>query len=1045
MEAFQVVASATQIVSSMIGAVGALEQASRNLDEAPKRIRSLEEFVCDLENLTRHIKQKHVYKLQNAQLDRQIQSLSGLIERLHPNITKARRVVSRNRIKNLAKVVWSSVVGDPLGKLINSIRDDLNWWLESQRLAENVEKVIDSTAQNTSLRLKVNTEQGYPTSSKCSFVRNLLEQEDTHRVILIVGLSGMGKSCLARQVASDPPKTFVGGAVELGLGQWCSRAACNGSKAEYQKRLSRKICKFLVQIGFWKKFKDENSGDLEYVCCMLQEALYGKSMLILLDDVWEQDIVERFAKLYDNDCRYLVTTRNEAVYEITEAEKVELSKDDIMEISKAILIYHSLLGEDELPGVAETLLERCGHHPLTVAVMGKALRKETRTEKWEKAINNLSTYATCAPGPVSYVNEKEAENTVTIFGSFEFSLEAMPEDSRRLFVALAALSWDETVPEACLESIWSVLGPESMFPLVVTKLVEGSLLMKTDTDPLYHVHDMVSLYLDSKTDDSVKILTESNPEGIAFISPWLFIFGKETIKTIAEQRMELILSVLEENQAIITLEAIIQTLMTSKSIPELEASRASFSTLLGPKISNLISTNSEGLIAVSAEVITNIFSKNDYCNYIRSLENIGALDKLESILNNCEDPIIQTSISSVLAKLAEFGSIDTVGRVLESIPINRLAELLSPDTEEWHENVFAILMSLTKAGKSKAVERMFAFEIDKKLIRLLENGSEVAQHHAIVTLKVFYEVRGPLANGSLPPGNLNLLPWQARLSLERFVLSDRNIPPSPKQQTFEDLIHKVLDSDNKQVLEAMQDLIPIIEKSGEPRIRDMIIRSPLIKRLSELLLYGNSEQKSMMKSESAFLLMKLACSGGEPCIKKILEYDIIPDLIKMMQCNVAELQDSAYTTIHQMLFGNGGFLVLNRILQMGLIERLVHSIESKLVKTREVNVNCVLDIVELGNKACLERMFTLQVVEKLVKIERTSGGSGKTVVGFIKGIDKCKHLSTAERRVMKQQVVRKVRAALKGHKFEAQILAAVDSCVSDVSKGASSSSGRQRK
>jgi choline kinase len=65
--------------------------------------------------------------------------------------------------------------------------------------------------------------------------------------------------------------------------------------------------------------------------------------------VWEQDIVERFARLYDNDCKYLVTTRNEAVCEITEAEKVELSKDDTREISKAILQYHSLLSVEELP------------------------------------------------------------------------------------------------------------------------------------------------------------------------------------------------------------------------------------------------------------------------------------------------------------------------------------------------------------------------------------------------------------------------------------------------------------------------------------------------------------------------------------------------------------------------------------------------------------------------------------------------------------------------------------------------------------------------
>ncbi|KAK0595683.1 hypothetical protein LWI29_009009 [Acer saccharum] len=997
MDALQVVSSATQIISSMIGAVGALELAYRNLDEAPKRIRSLEDFVCDLENLTRRVKQKHVYKLHNSQLDHQLQSLNTLTERLHPKIGKARRIMSRSKIKNLAQVVWTSMTGDPLGKLVHSIKDDLNWWLESQILTQNVERVIEITAQDIPTRLKVKSEQGYPISSTCLFVRNLLEQESSQHVILIVGLSGIGKSCLARQVASDPPARFVGGAVELGFGQWCSRAACNGSKVEYEKRLARKISKFLVQIGFWKKINNDSSGDLEYLCCMLQEALYAKSTLILLDDVWEQDIVERFAKLYDNDCKYLVTTRNESVYEITEAEKVELSKDEIKEISKAILLYHCRLSGKEIPDVADCLLERCGHHPLTVAVMGKALRKELRAEKWEKAMTNLSTYATCAEGPSSYVNEKEAEHTLTIFGSFEFSLEAMPEDSRQLFIALAALSWAEPVPEACVEATWSVLGQKSLFPLIVCKLVEGSLLMKADTDPLYEVHDMVSLYLDSKINDSAEILlNESKAEETASICPWLLIFGKEKIKEVAKRKIELSFSVLDEKQVIISLEAILEALMASKSISELETSRASFSSILGPRIADLISTDSQSLTAMSAEAITNIFSKGDYCRYFPSLETTGAVDKLAGLLQNCDDPIIQINIFTVLSKLAEFGNPETVDNVLQSIRFDQLAELLSHNAQEWHECMFAILMSLIKAGKSKAVERMFAFEIEKNLIKLLENGSEVVQHHAIVTLKAFYEMAGPPPeNSSLRPANLRLLPWQVRLRLETFVLSDRSVPLSPKPQTFEDVIHRVLDGGNKQVLEAMQDLIPFLEKADDPRIREMILKGPLIERLSELLQHVIPEQNSL-RSGSSFLLTKLACAGGEPCIKKYLEYDIIPLLVKMMQCGVAELQDSAYTALHQMLFSNGGLLVLNKIFQMGLIERMVQSLESKTKKTREVNMHCVVDIVELGNKACLERILSLQAVEKLVKLEKTSGGSGETLTEFLKGMDKCKHLSIAE-------------------------------------------------
>ncbi|KAL8537522.1 hypothetical protein ACS0TY_012593 [Phlomoides rotata] len=1046
MDALQVISAATQVVSTMVGAIGALEQASRDFDDAPMRIRSLEEFVYELQSLSRRIKQKHAYKLDNPQLDHQIQGLNGLIDRLHPNIIKAKRVVTRSKVKNFAKTIWNSMIGDPLGKILNSMKRDLNWWLESQMLTEQIENVIETTASNIPIRLKVSLDQGYPISSKCGYVRNLLEQSSPRRVILIVGLSGIGKSCLARQVASDLPPNFVDGAVELGFGQYCSRAACDGDKHEYQRRLARKLGKFLVQIGFWKKINDENCRDLEYVSFLLQKALYGKRIVILLDDVWEQDIVERFAIVYDNDCRYLVTTRNESVYEITEADKVELGKDDIREISKNVLLYHSHLTRDELPEVAETLLERCGHHPLTVAVMGKALRKETRPEKWEKAIANLSTYATCAPGPISYVNEKEAENTVTIFGSLEFSLEAMPEDPKRLFTALAVLSWAEPIPETCLEAVWSVLGQEILFSLTVCKLIEGSLLMKDDHDSSYQIHDMVSLYLDSKTNDSVNLLLVDSTEESAFISPWLFVFGKESVKRASEEKIELSLGLLEEKHAAITLEAITHALEVGISSSEFETSRVGFCRILGSKITRLLSAGSEDLVSVSAIAITNVFTKGDYSEYMPFLENTNAVDKLASILETCEDPLIETSIFTLLANLAEFGSQNTTDEILLRIPMDRLTDLLSPHSDEWHESVFTTLMSLTKAGKSKAVEKMFASEIDKSLIKLLETGSDVAQNNAIVILKALYELGGP-GNTSLHPSTLNLLPWQARLRLEKFVLSDANYSlPSPKPQTFDDLIQKLLSFDGKMIVEAMQDLIPIIEKVQEPKIREMILRSPLVKRLSELLQYSQSMQKEV-KSESAFLLMKLACSGGQPCIKKFLEYDIVSELVKMMQCSVPEVQDSAYYALHNILFSNGGVLVVMQIIEGGLLERLIHSMESKSHKTREVSLHCVLDIVEMGNKTCLERMFSSShVVEKIVKIEKLSGGTGEHVVGLLKGISKCKSLTaSSERKAMKQQVVRKVRMAIKGHKLETQVLAAVEAYMSEGSKGASTSGNRKRK
>ncbi|TXG69280.1 hypothetical protein EZV62_004215 [Acer yangbiense] len=335
--------------------------------------------------------------------------------------------------------------------------------------------------------------------------------------------------------------------------------------------------------------------------------------------------------------------------------------------------------------------------------------------------------------------------------------------------------------------------------------------------------------------------------------------------------IELSFSVLDEKQVIISLEAILEALMASKSISELETSRASFSSILGPRIADLISTDSQSLTAMSAEAITNIFSKGDYCRYFPSLETTGAVDKLAGLLQNCDDPIIQINIFAVLSKLAEFGSPETVDKVLQSIRFDQLAELLS------------------------------------RLRRTLSNFS-----------------RRDLNKASI--GNVCIV----RPNCSPFT-------EGPKPQTFEDVIHRVLDGGNKQVLEAMQDLIPFLEKADDPRIREMILKGLLI------------------------------C--GEPCIKKYLEYDIIPLLVKMMQCGVAELQDSAYTALHQMLFSNGG-----------------------------------------GGEAC-----------EIRKNKRGFRTSGETLTEFLKGMDKCKHLSIAERKSMKQQVVRKVRAALKGHKFETKI------------------------
>ena len=678
--------------------------------------------------------------------------------------------------------------------------------------------------------------------------------------------------------------------------------------------------------------------------------------------------------------------------------------------------------------------------------MGKALRKETRVEKWDKAISNLSTYATCAPGPVSYVNEKDVESTLTIFGSFEYSLEAMPENSRSFFLVLAAISWEEPVPEACLESIWSALLQDSLFSLVVSKLVEGSLIIKLEDQLLYHMHDMVSLYLENKTNDAVgTLLSESISDCAALVAPWIFVFGKESVKGPAEQKIRSFFSQLEFMEIEILLGSTTQALMTCRSISDFEASRLGFSKILGPRIAEIISVGSPDLIFAIIKAITVIFFQADYINLAQSLETAGSIDKLIDLLGVCEDTSTVANFSYVLAKISEHVDATIADEILLRIPMDRIAGLLSPENEEWHEIVFTTLSSLTKVGKLKAVETMIESGVDKKLLVLLGNGSEISQHHAIVMLKTFCELGAPL-QGCMGPAVLIHLPWHARISLERFVLFDQSVPPSPKpQQPFEAILHKILQRDSKEIIEAIQGLLPLAERANDSMVQDFLLGSNLFDRLSLLLQRREVESnQNQVRSQTAFLVMKLACTGGEPYVHRFLELNIVHDLIGMMQCNIDELQDSAYYALHQIVFAKGGSLVLQRFLQLGTIEKLVNLLDCKSLKTKDLAMQLLVDIAVVGTKPCIERMLASHVVEKLVALEKAGEPFGRAVSRYIQGLNMCKNVQSAERAVMKQHILRKVRSAVRGHKLEASLVASVEACIAEGSQGASSS-GRKKK
>lgn len=84
-------------------------------------------------------------------------------------------------------------------------------------------------------------------------------------------------------------------------------------------------------------------------------------------------------------------------------------------------------------------------------------------------------------------------------------------------------------------------------------------------------------------------------------------------------------------------------------------------------------------------------------------------------------------------------------------------------------------------------------------------------------------------------------------------------------------------------------------------------------------------------------------------------------------------------------------------------------------------------------------MLASQIVEKLVALEKAGDPFRGAMSWYIQGLNMCKKLQSAERAVMKQHILRKVRSAVRGHKLEASLVASVEASIAEGFKRASSS------
>ncbi|ESW30176.1 hypothetical protein PHAVU_002G131100 [Phaseolus vulgaris] len=193
----------------------------------------------------------------------------------------------------------------------------------------------------------------------------------------IVGMGGLGKTTLAKQVFND-------------------HRVCNHFDLTIWVCVSDdfNIKTILQSIIECCTGQNPNLNTLEAVRKRVEEVLQNKRYLLVLDDVWNED-QEKWKQLKGKllcaraakGATILVTTRLQEVASIMETHPAyhltELSGDDSWSLFKHHAFAQNREEIEELVAIGRVIVRRCVGSPLAIKTLGSLLRDKSEVSQWE--------------------------------------------------------------------------------------------------------------------------------------------------------------------------------------------------------------------------------------------------------------------------------------------------------------------------------------------------------------------------------------------------------------------------------------------------------------------------------------------------------------------------------------------------------------------------------------------------------------------------------------------------------------------------------------
>lgn len=271
---------------------------------------------------------------------------------------------------------------------------------------------------------------------------HLLGYQPHLQVVSIVGMGGIGKTTLARQVYDDPHIVY-----HFDICAWITVSQKYSLRHLMSGLLeSAKISTEEILQNYSEDELDQKLGE------HLHKSLMSRRYLIVMDDVWDTnvwDLVRMFFPDNSDRSRVLLTSRLSEVASYANPHAPPLQMRFLNDGDSWNLFRQKVFGGEDCPleleAIGRTIAGNCSGLPLAIVVVGGLLYNEGRTERdWMCVSRNLNS-----------ILRKDDEQCLGILG---LSYNHLPHHLKPCFLYMGSFRQGQEVHVTRVYNLWGAEG-----------------------------------------------------------------------------------------------------------------------------------------------------------------------------------------------------------------------------------------------------------------------------------------------------------------------------------------------------------------------------------------------------------------------------------------------------------------------------------------------------------------------------------------------------------------------------------------------------------